>query len=125
MSRYISTVGRFYKEESLCFEFQLLRGANAVWCKDYDIEMYVYTSELSPRLRVCDYREGFVKEVFRFVPHCGAEIVKGRNTYYVKLSPMFLKALPTGVLTFGIRYIGDGFESAEILRTSPFSSIRL
>lgn len=125
MGRFVSTIGRFYKEESLCFEFQLLRGADAVWCRDYDIEMYVYTSELSPRLRVVDYREGFVKASFRLVPHCGAEVIKGRDVYYVKLSPEFLRALPAGVLTFGIRYIGDGFESAEVLRTAPFSSIRL
>lgn len=123
MANYISSVGRFYKEETLCFEFRLMLGSEAVWCRDYDIEMYVYTSDLSRRLRVCDYSAGIVKESFRLVSDCGASILRKRDSFLVKLTPQFLRKLPDGVLTFGLRYIGDSFESAEVLKTDPFSSI--
>lgn len=123
-ANYISSIGKFYKEEVLCFEFQLMLGSEAVWSRDYDIEMCVYTSELSRRLMVCDYSAGIVKSEFRLSSDDGCEVLRRRNSYIVKLSPSFLCWLPDGVLTFGIRYIGERFESAEVIKTDPLISIR-
>ena len=45
-----SSVGFFYRQEEIDLSFTLMKCDDAVYVKDYDIEVCVYTSQLSNRL---------------------------------------------------------------------------
>lgn len=125
-SIFESCVSTFYAEEPLTLEIALRKGAEAVWAYDYDVEVCVYTSQLSPRLWVCDYSAGFTPEALRKESAPGGKVTKGRDVFWLSLQPEFLHMLNAGsVLTLGIVYRGKSFEASNVIRTRRLESIRL
>ena len=53
-----SSLGRFYRQEDIYLSFTLHKCSDVVYVRDYDIEVCVYTSQLSTRLWVVDYSRG-------------------------------------------------------------------
>lgn len=119
-----SSVGFFYRQEEIDLSFTLMKCDDAVYVKDYDIEVCVYTSQLSNRLWVVDYSAGFVPESERHISESGASIVRRRENWHLILTPEFLHFLEPGVLTFGIRYVGSSFDTASVIKTQELRDIR-
>lgn len=119
-----SSVDFFYRQEEIDLSFTLMKCDDAVYVKDYDIEVCVYTSQLSNRLWVVDYSAGFVPESERHISESGASIVRRRENWYLILTPEFLHFLEPGVLTFGIRYVGSSFDTASVIKTQELRDIR-
>mgnify|MGYP000012406394 CR=1 FL=1 len=119
-----SSVGFFYRQEEIDLSFTLMKCDDVVYVKDYDIEVCVYTSQLSNRLWVVDYSAGFVPESERHISESGASIVRRRENWYLILTPEFLHFLEPGVLTFGIRHVGSSFDTASVIKTQELRDIR-
>lgn len=120
---FTSSVGQFYRQESLSFEFHLMFGSEEVFTRDYDIEICVRSSQLSRRLWVTDYGAGFVQDAFRLQCDAGGTILRLRKGFILTLTPAFLRLLTPGVLTFGVRYVGKDFDTAETLVTKELMDI--
>ena len=121
---FTSSVGCFYRQETLHFEFHLMFGSEEVFTQDYDIEVCVRTSQLSRRLWVCDYGAGVVREPFRIHSTSGAVILRRRKGFVLRMTPDFLRLLCRGELTFGIRCAGHNFDVAETVVTKELRDIR-
>jgi hypothetical protein len=120
-----SSLGRFYRQEDIYLSFTLHKCSDVVYVRDYDIEVCVYTSQLSTRLWVVDYSRGFVPESDRKKGDSSAYIVRGRESWSLVMTPDFLRYLAPGVLTCGIHYVGSSFDTASVVHTDELLDIRV
>lgn len=98
-NNYSSRFTPFYASEDLKFAFSLMKGAEVQDLSEVDIILEVYTSQLSPRR----FAASFYLQPDRVTTE-GVVIKRAVDGFKVSLRPAFLKTLPSGVLTFVIRY---------------------
>lgn len=115
-SQYNSKITPLFASEDLAFDLQLMQRGNVQKLSGYDILVEVYTCQLSPRKSVMS----IISDPSLQKDTVGAEVIRYSSHFILRLKPEFLKCLPTGVLTFSIRYRTDKMVITNVITTGRF-----
>lgn len=114
--QYRSRLTPFYSSEDISFDLRLMQQEKVQDISEIDIQVIVFTSQLSPR-----------KSVYSIVSNPesqptveGANIVRYDDHFILNLRPEFLADFPTGVLTLSIRYKMNLSLITNVITTEKF-----
>lgn len=117
---YLSDLGTFHREDKLVFELTFMNGESVASISNTDIEVTIFTSQLSPRKHVTSYVRPGEDASLQIPSDAGGSITRYSDHWVLELGPEILSDLDRGVLMLKILYIGDTYRTTSMIRTSKF-----
>lgn len=117
---YLSELGAFYREDRLVFELTFMNGESVASLANTDIEVMIFTSQLSPRKYITSYVRPVEDGSIQIPSDVGGSIVRYADHWILTLEPEILADLDRGVLMLKVLYVGDTYRTTSMIRTSKF-----
>ena len=117
---YLSELGTFYREDRLVFELTFMNGGSVASLANTDIEVTIFTSQLSPRKYITSYVRPVEDGSIQIPSDAGGSIVRYADHWVLTLEPEILADLDRGVLMLKVLYVGDTYRTTSMIQTSKF-----
>ena len=117
---YLSELGTFYRADRLVFELTFMNGESVASIANTDIEVTIFTSQLSPRKYITSYVRPAGDGSIQIPSDAGGSIARYADHWVLTLEPEILADLDRGVLMLKVLYVGDTYRTTSMIRTSKF-----
>lgn len=114
---YMSPPTPLFASETNMFRMELVLGSTVQSLEEIDIDVVVYTAQMSPRMHV---KSIYAEWISGQTQAEEAYISRTSDSFTLVLTPAFLEQLPTGILTFAVTYTKGRMRVTNVMATEKF-----